>query len=272
VQHGVSVAQPDSVVRWLKVLTTVWAPSFKPLNIAYYLLIAFITFGLCRAVLRREKPHNSLLTSFFVFVFTYFACATPGNAFTHYLIFFLPAATLLCAELFNYLKHPMRTRDLTQPLMAVAVALLSFNAVFSIRNHRLMGFQPLVPLKTQSTYTGLIDHIRNNTDETDRVEIWGWAFHVYIQSNRLPNGLADCYRAAIPSPVQEHYLELIRKGLESNPPPYIIDCVTSRAFILNDTLTQRITSYPLLKSVIDNDYELDTVLNERLVYKRRMGS
>ena len=95
---------------------------------------------------------------------------------------------------------------------------------------------------------------------------------MYIQSNRLPNGLADCYRAAIPSPVQEHYLELIRKGLESNPPLYIIDCVTSRAFIMNDTLTQRITSYPLLKSVIDNDYELDTVLNERLFYKRRMGS
>lgn len=228
------------------------------------LLKLFLLFSaICIAFLVRKKL---LFSGLIIFIWT--ACSLfdvffASRPYTHYLLMFLPAFSLLVGYIFDRLekKHGRKIRL----GVLISVCALSFilyknfiiykkNAlyyknylefVFGGKSSR--SYQAFFDRKTPRDYE-LAEFIRKNTTQNDNIFLWSDSAQIYVLAHKLPPGryAASYHILFYPSARSE-----TKKELDRFQPKYIID-----------------TKHSDIKEFLDG-YEKEYEIEDAIIYGRK---
>ena len=124
----------------------------------------------------------------------------------------------------------------------------------------------------------LADHIRQNSSESDSIYVWGVIPEYYFLSGRRPASrfiLPDLIVGVTPGgtasrPIHiPRVIERLLEDLESSQPVYFID--TSMCVTDGDFADHPVARYPLLWKYLHTHYEIESVIDRNLIYRKREG-
>jgi hypothetical protein len=143
-----------------------------------------------------------------------------------------------------------------------------------------LGLALAVPPGTSFHPNSVAVAIRNRTDPSDPIFVWGHATEFYVLADRPPatrfltSGFLTGYSGGRPPgrddrnrPVPGAW-SMLRDDVASTPPRVIVD-VAASGFRNGDAYP--IEDYPVLRRVLAHDYRLVAVIEDVRIYERRPG-
>ncbi|MDY0060946.1 MAG: hypothetical protein RBU45_14130 [Myxococcota bacterium] len=212
-----------------------------------------------------------------------------GRLYGHYFLQLLPPLAVLAAgPLARLYGRPARPVDGATParrrLLPVAAAIglllpvLGLTAAGHVRIARgaLDGLQPQV--------ARVADYLRAHTCPDDRIFLWAYWSQVYYYAQRppasrfvYPQTLAgyvpghpaslDPHRDTSGYIVPEHWDQL-REDFRRHPPELLVDAAPGKIHFWEK---YPIDNYPILKKIIDDEYQQEQVIDGVVIYRRRAG-
>lgn len=193
----------------------------------------------------KEKFKNELYADFYLVIwgfFAYLGAIYSGRSFGHYFILILPAFCILADRTVGFLFNRIKKKIIK--IFLVIVIFMSvffsfiqyFNYNFTLRLWKTF-FAKEKPLLISPELHELILFIKNNSQESDLIFVWGFYPEVYVLSNRLSasryqncnflTGLIPWTNTGAGIDTKETIIpgswEIFINDLNNNLPLYIID-------------------------------------------------
>lgn len=223
--------------------------------------------------LKHLSPRSLILLFFFLgCLLTAFL---SGRYFTHY---FVPGFVALCLFAANWFEDGWEKFSSKQKAGALVGFVLP-GIVFALLNFspESFGIKSSFDRRVQNEIRVAAAEIKNLSQPSDRIAVWGMATQIYLLSQRgaagrhvfsdFVSGRVAGFKSAesFPFPgAKEEYLE----DLEKEKPTLFVD--TSPAAI-NDYGNFPLSRYPEIKAYIDEHYEAVKSPGEIQIYKRKRG-
>lgn len=197
------------------------------------------------------------------FIGGYAIVYVSGRLFSHY---FVPAAWLFTIFVAKEVDDLLQNRkwattaivSLTVPFM-ICFALITFRDplfAYLAPNKKVHTFD----LKTQDRLLRVAKKIEDQSNDGDRIVVWGMASQLYIMSQRgsgtrfIPADYVSGRLGGFSSPAKRpapQAMELYLKDLEAKKPKFFIDTATAG---MNDYQYFPITNYPELIAYLEKNY------------------
>lgn len=187
-----------------------------------------------------------------------------GRLFSHY---FVPVSWLFVIFTSPYLSELFEGRYRKQIAYLLAIP---FACCFAVTTFRDPIFNTLNPNKPSHTFDQAMqarllrtaEKIKANSNEGDRIVVWGMASQLYIMSERgsgtrfIPADYVSGRLGGMHSPAKRpapHAMELYLEDMKIKRPQFFIDTSTAQ---LNDYQWFPISNYPELIQFLNANYEL----------------
>lgn len=158
--------------------------------------------------------------------------------------------------------------------VSITVAILTTNYESLEPTYR-PGHRKFYRLKNvEHPLKNLANYIRKNTLKTDSIYVWGFAHQIYVLAERCSASrflAAEPVVGPVPFEVSSKLIpnvkETFLQDLEFNIPVYFID--TSMIPGVDGVSDHPIARYPFLWKYLHSNYELESVIDKNLVYRKR---
>jgi hypothetical protein len=237
----------------------------------YYMHFVLIISVIVFSFLKKQLPNGSFGWSFLLLGFAFVSVSSPGNLFHHYLLFFILPSAYFMAEIFVFLTSKVN-KGLKYLLFMPFLLILGWHLFNTMWNFRLLINQPAYSEANSYSHQELSDYVKGVTLPSDRINIWGWALNIYVESERLPQAMSETFRLVTPSTVQDYYLAQYLASLKENPPKIFIDYVTKDAFVINKPESQGLKCFPIIFNYISENYRVVKVINGKTIYLRKSAN
>ena len=246
-----------------------WAKLWGGFFIHKWLLVVLIfitvfSFRRIRRTILSEKPLYLLMIIWLMA--TALEAMAGGRIFFHYIIPALPAMALVAAIYIPAIREIKSIQPLQKWFIeGMLIIGMAFPILHNFINHiDLIGRDDSI-----HEFKDLANYVKENSDENDKIFVWGFAPEFYILSDRMPasrytftNVLSGHIPAANESKPSTDYAivpgswEILMNELNQYKPLFIIDTHPDghRAYD-----RYPIEKFPQLDSLVDNYYQRDSV-------------
>jgi 4-amino-4-deoxy-L-arabinose transferase-like glycosyltransferase len=219
------------------------------------------------------------------FLLSIIPVCTGGKFYGHYFLQLYPALSILAAgsamRFFSWLDSPGKIR-LKQMAYSLFIAGLLVPSIgfFGARLYADKIYSAIGE-ENPKNYIPIAKYIKTNTNENDRIFVWGFATPIYIYSNRLGASRflwCDWLTGRVsgtPSARDEFFdttpyitkgsWQLFFQDMNKNKPLYFIDTSPGN---YHDYGKYPITKYPDLMDFLETYYHFETSVNGANIYRR----
>lgn len=184
----------------------------------------------------------------------------PKDTFFHYSIFYLfPIVSLFPFSFYFFNKN--------RTIKNVFIIILF---IFSIKKIYLYYLNVKNENKTEIKKNLLTNYIIENSNNNDRMAIWGMNNEYFVETQLL---IGTKYIYPVEILMNYHNKEYIitdyKSDLEALQPKFFLELIGNDQFMFKDTTTQSIKCYPEIYDYINRNYKLKAVKGNEKLYIRK---
>ncbi len=264
-----------------KLLAFIHNLSFNSLTNTF-LKLQFATIGLFSLVgltvfcwkSRTARQQRSISACFQIhLIFSYLfllACVycicIPGHIFPHYILLLIPGFGLLLCALLFYINHNAPKYLFFLFMSCILFASFSFATEYSHFNDKLRILSPHKLFSTNRLPVSKIITQFASPDAT--MVVWGWYYRLHVETGiPMATRTTPMHIFGIPA-LKEKYLNEFIDEFKKAKPDLLVEAVGEKVEIFNDRTLYSVDSYPRIKQILKEHYDLIGATESIRIFKR----
>ena len=216
---------------------------------------------------------ESILFSISVFLASYFSIIFSGSSYDHYLLLFVSPALLLSGILmgkFYCAPQNIKLSFLKKFLLITASLVLLVSSFYNISLGSNGIRKRCSILRYNNKKKLVICKINEFAQPNDKMAVWGWINHYYIQTGLIQGTREPHTRHQIGyTKYQKHFLDRYVYDLKENKPKVFLDVVSKASLMFKNKNEFSHKNFPKIREIIDNNYVFISEIDEIEIYIRK---